>query len=209
MKRFLALLIVLMMFVMCSSSYGMFLVYKVSTSVKGVDDTTVSIPLKAYLVMNFDDDSGEIQDANLILYGKDYDGVKVYVQLNDSDSDDYLDIDAWSMGTGDGYSFIDFWAYGDENPFEFEGYVMGKNKVRDIGATDLWIIASSMKGVFMVFQDMLLDADQDISGMSNISMTLDNTTTKMANGGGWSQDDVSAYITGLLQDKDYTEGTVP
>lgn len=213
MRRFLALLIVLMMFGICSSSYGFFLVYKLSASVKGADDVAeaaVTVPLKTYLLLNLDDANGVFQDANLIIYGKDAEGAKVYFQLNDSDTDDLLDVDAASMAAG-GYYIIDFWATGEENPFEFEGFLLGKTKAKDIGfgPEDLWLVAPSLKGSFIVWLDMLFDADQDISGTSNISATLDNATTKMFNSQDWTQDEAVTYIRGLLQGKGYSEGTLP
>ena len=155
--------------------------------------------------MDFNDE-GVIQDANLLIYGKDAGGWKVYYQLNNTGTNNYLAIDVFKMGN---YSFIDFWTPGDGNPFYFEGFMMGKAKAKDIGEPDLWQVASSLKGSFIVWMNMLLDPSQDIAGTSNISATLDNATTKMFNSQGRTQDYAVEYITALLQEKDYSEGTLP
>jgi hypothetical protein len=206
MKRFAGLIVLLVMFGLCSSSYGFLLVYKISTTVKGVDyETPTRIALKGYLIMDFNDE-GIIQDANLLIYGKDTGGDKVYYQLNYSDTSAFLDIDVFSMGD---YQFIDFWTPGEENPYYFEGFMMGKTKTKDIGDSYLWSISSSLKGSFIVWRYMLLDPAQDISGTSNISAKLDSKTTKTLNLGSKTQDYAVSYIIALLEGKDYSEGALP
>jgi len=205
-----ALFIVLVMLGICSSSYGLFLVYKVSTSVKGVDDvagTAIAVRLNAYLLMNFDDE-GMFQDANLILYGKDAHGRKVYFQLNDSDSNDFLDIGMQVVGHPELYFVVGIWAYGVDNPFEFEGCMSGKMKARDIGfgPQEQWIVPSSFKGVFTSWYDMLLDKDQDIYGTGNLSVKLDNKTTCLFNAQVYMQDQAVEYVIGLLQASGYYAG---
>ena len=87
MKRLLGLAVLFV--VLCASvpSYGYFLIYNVSYTVNGADKSTnakVTIPLKAYLVVNLDDSNNELVDANLILYGNEASTSKkkVYDQLN-------------------------------------------------------------------------------------------------------------------------------
>ena len=220
MRKLLAVLVMLALLGMCSASFGYILVYNVSTTVNGVDDATkVTIPLKGYLVVNLDD-SDELQDANLILYGQDSNipkKQKVYVQLNNSDSNGFLHIDAWRQGD---YTFVDLWSY--TSPFDFEALMMGKVSSKDVGlgTNNKKPVASSLKGVFMAWEGMLLDLDQDIAGTSNISSTLNNAYTKSINDPleTWSQDEVieGKIINGkeqgikpILEGKHYEEVSLP
>ena len=55
MKKLMTLFIVFIMLWVCSPSSGLLLIYRVSTSVRGVDDTTgltVKVPFKAYLILD-------------------------------------------------------------------------------------------------------------------------------------------------------------
>ena len=210
MKKLMALFIVLIMLGTCSSSYGLFLVLKASSSVKGVDDvagTPITVKLNAYLVMNFTDE-GSFLDANLIIYGKDANGAKVYLQLNDSDSNDFLDIAMTVVGYPVPYYVIALRTYGEDNPYEFETYVMGKMKAKDIGfgPEELWMVPSSLKGVFTSWYDMLLDKDQDIYGTGSMSMKLDDSITRLFNSQGRTQEKAVEDVIDILQGKDYSPG---
>jgi hypothetical protein len=175
---------------MCSASFGYFLIYNLSTTVNGVDYETeqkVSVPLKGYLILRLND-SNEILDANLILYGR---GThtpknKVYVQLNNLESSDSNCLE-WDIGTpgGERGNFVcsNFWTYANKSsPFDFEWLLTGKKSLKDVGyLAGNRRVASSLKGVFVVWYGMLLDADQDIEGTSNISMMLNTAYTKRVN----------------------------
>ena len=107
MKRLSALFVVLVMLGICTSSYGYFLIYKLSGTIRGamynrsdtktigitVDDTNaVTIPFRGLLVMNLViNDTNSLIDANMIIYGRDTNDHKVYVQLNAHDSNEFLD----------------------------------------------------------------------------------------------------------------------
>jgi hypothetical protein len=184
---------------MCSASFGYFLVYNVSTTVKGADYETgmkASAPFKGYLVLRLND-SDELQDANLILYGNDANTPKnkVYVQLNRFGSSDSNCL-KWNIGTpgGEQSNLVssNFWTYANKSsPFDFEWIVTGQKSVKNVGSIDRKV-ASSLKGVFMVWDGMLLDADQDIEGTSNISMVFNTAYTKLVNGTNpaWTQDQI-------------------
>jgi hypothetical protein len=212
MKKLMTLFIILVMLGTCSTSYGMFLIYKASCSVKGVDDVSglsVKVPLKGYLVLGFSDE-GAFQDANLIIYGKKADGSKVYLQLNYSDSNSFLNIGMVGVGNyPNSYFVIGITCYGEDNPYEFESYVMGKMKPRDIGfgTTDLWLVSSSLKGVFTSWYDMLLDKDQDIYGSGSMSMKLDDSMTKLFNSQPRAQAKAVSDIIDILQHGGYLPGT--
>jgi hypothetical protein len=201
MRKLSAGLVMLALLWMCSASFGYFLVYNVSATVNGVDYETelrVSVPLKGYLVLRLND-SNELQDANLVLYGKDANTPKskVYVQLNYFESSDSNCL-KWDIGTPGGEQgnlvSSNFWTYANKSsPFDFEWLITGQKSVKNVGyiAGDRKV-ASSLKGVFMVWDGMLLDADQDIQGTSNISMTLNTAYTKGVNGTNpaWTQDKI-------------------
>jgi hypothetical protein len=225
MRKISTILVALVMLAMCASSYGYFLIYNVSTTVGAVDfatefDLKVSIPLKGYLVLVLND-SDVVQDFNLILYGKDASTPKkpVYVLLNSlqSSGSNYLNLyvdDSFS------YTFYDFRISGEvENPFNFQGLVMGKKSIKNVGSTPgNREVAGSLKGSFLVFTGMLLDIRQDLEGTANISMTLNNTYTKGANdtGPSWTQDQIihgqmiSGVLRGIIPDleaKHYEDAT--
>ena len=87
-------------------------------AVKGADyveDSKIRIPLKGDLLLNINE-YDEIADANLILYGKDTDGARKYVQLNHSDSDQLLGADDEIWYAGD-MAFVGIWG---NAPFDFE-----------------------------------------------------------------------------------------
>ena len=58
MRKLLGLVVLLVILSVCVPSYGYFLIYNVSTTVKGADyatDLKTTIPLKGYLVLNLDE----------------------------------------------------------------------------------------------------------------------------------------------------------
>jgi len=210
MKKLVSGLVVLVMFGVCASSYGYFLIYKVSSPVKGADDvagTMLTIPLKAYLVLNINDTDDTIDDANLILYGKDSAKNKVYVELNISDDNEFLDGEVWEMG---GCLFVDFWTYENlTSPFYFEGFMFGKLKEKDIGLVMPYEVAGSLKGAFMVWGDMLLDSNQDIAGTGNIKASLWSQATISVNFDGWAQEEIVDALIEILQGQGYSAATLP
>ena len=75
MKKLSAVLVILVMLGICSSSYGYFLIYNLSGTIRGTDGTVdikrVTIPFRGYLVMRLDNDTNSLVDANMIIYGRD------------------------------------------------------------------------------------------------------------------------------------------
>lgn len=195
MRKLSVALIVLMMFGICSSSHGFFLIYKVSAPVKGVDGTTgspMSIPLNGYLVLNYtlENSSYTLEDANFIMYGKNITKSKVYVEL-DYTGNELLDTDSWAHGTG--YKFFDLSSY---SPFEFEGHMFGKIKTVNVGGITLVDCVTSLKGVFWVEGGMLLNPALDIAGTADISASLWTSATKSINldPATWTQDAILEEI---------------
>ncbi len=215
MRRLLGLVVLFAVLSMCVPSYGYFLIHNVSTTVKGADadtDENVTIALKGYLVLNLDVD-GLVVDANLILYGKDYDKNKVYVLLNNSDIDGFLDeVDVWYVGD---YMFVWFDTGG---PFDFEVMLQGKTSLKDIGdGALLKEPVASLKGNINVWEDFVLgpSADQDVSGMGSMSAPLLTKITKFVNENDLTQDEIlngTADEDGLieiLEGKGYVAASLP
>jgi hypothetical protein len=189
-KKLMAGLVVLVMVVVCASSYGIapayFLVFNVSATVQGADDATdakAAVPLKGYMVVALDD-SDEFQDANLVIYGKDATTPKKqlkYFEVDYNDGNGVLSVDAYSVGN---FTFFDIWDSNSNSPFSFEGFMMGKLTPKNVGTIPgVKSVPSSLKGVFMNWYGVLLGpAGHYISGTGNMSATLNNAITKTVNG---------------------------
>ncbi len=218
MRRISTVLVVLSMLAMCTTSFGFFLIYNVSTSVKGVDsyaDTKAAVPLKGYLLINFDID-GEPIDGNLILYGKDANvpvKQKVYVIFNYG-SEESLDVDTTEADLG-GQFFMDIIGSGN---LSFSILLGGKLVSKDVGLDENVVLPPSLKGNIQVRGGYLLgpSTSQDIWGTANISVTLNNLYTMYVNAEpAWTQDDiiygkdVEGVTRGLIPDlaaKGYVSG---
>jgi hypothetical protein len=212
MRRLFWLAVVFVVLSVCVPSYGYFLIYNMSGSVAGVNnETKASISVKGYLVANLDDTNDVPVDANLILYGQDSSKHKVYVVLNYSDANEYLEADAWWQGD---YAVFAFWS-SEYFPFDIEGLMVGLAKEKNIGLADMKYVASSMKGSMMVWGNMLFDADDDIAGTGNISASLNVPETTYVNQNSWTQDRImegSGAHKGLIQQltsKGYVAATLP
>jgi hypothetical protein len=211
MKRWLELAVIFVVLSTCAPSYGYFLIYNVSGSVKGVNNgTKASIPWKGYFVADLNDSNDAAMDANLIMYGQDSNKRKVYVVLNYSDPNHYLNADAWWQGD---YTIFNFWAY--HTPFDFEGLTIGLAKEKNIGLADMKYVAGSMTGTMMMWNRMLFDADDNIAGTGNISASLYAAETTYVNQNHWTQTQIlegNGARGGLIQQlrgKGYVAATLP
>jgi hypothetical protein len=200
MKRLLGLAVIFLVLSVCVPSYGYFLIYNVSGSVKGVNnELAASIPWKAYLVVNLDSND-EFVDANLVMYGKDSTKKSVYVQLNYSDGAHSLDIDISNKGSG----FIAIDLRTDVNtPLNYEALIIGKTKLTDVGLADKKLVPSSLTGTMIVRNDMFFAATDNLTGTGTVSATLYAKATKAVNTYGLTQDEIivsgfSGY-PGMLQ----------
>lgn len=186
MRKLLVVIVVFATFWISTASYAasdaFYLIYKMSTSVKGIDSTTalpMSVSLKGYIVLAYDwhADGYDFNDVAFIMCGQNIIKQKVYVNLTYNDGDGLIDYENWSQGGG--YEFFDFPA---SSPFEFDCLMFGKEKVVDVGGGKVLIdCVSSMKGVFWAKGGMLLDQSRDIAGTGNISASLLLPTTKTIN----------------------------
>jgi hypothetical protein len=168
------------------------------------------------------DDDDEFQDANLVIYGKDATTPKKlskYFEVDYGNGVGVLSVDAYSVGN---FTFFDFWDSNSNSPFSFEGFMMGKVTTKNVGTIPgPRPVASSMKGVFMNWYEVLLGpAGHYISGTGNMSATLNNALTKTVNDSEptWTQyqiingqliDGVNHGIRPDLERKGYTELNLP
>jgi hypothetical protein len=195
MKKLSALFVVLVMLGICTSSYAYFLIYKLSGTIRGVmysrsdtntigiDDTNaVTIPFKGCLVMNLAldevNDTNTLIDANMIIYGRDANNHKVYVQLNSSDSNEFLDSYILERGNK-----RHFYRLNGMSPFDFNAFMMGDVHSVNIGLPHGYriLLASSLKGPIAAGYGIFLDLDQEIAGAGNISASLWTLATKGVN----------------------------
>ncbi len=177
MKRLSALFVVLVMLGMCTSSYGYFLIYNLSSTIKGIDDiNVVTIKFKGYLVMNLDNDTNSLIDANMIIYGRDPNGHKVYVQLNSSDSNDFLDSSTVERGNK-----RHFYRLNGKSPFDFDSFMMGTVRSTNIGLSKRILLAPSLKGYITGEDGIFLGLNQKIAGTGTISASLYTIATKGVN----------------------------
>jgi hypothetical protein len=184
MKRLSAVLVVLVMLGMCTSSYGYFLIYNLSGRIKGTDGTVdvkkVTIPFKGFLVMNFDDDTNSLVDANMIIYGKNQNRHKVYVQLNAHDSNEFLDTAVLKQDVRNFYSL------NGESPFGFGSLIMGNVHRRTIGRDIVGHalrkdIAPDLSGVITQEEGIFFALDEDVAGVGRISASLYGVATRGVN----------------------------
>jgi hypothetical protein len=198
MRKLLALFVMLAVLGVCAQSYGFLVVYNVSFSVKCVDgETAKTIPMKAYMVMEYDPSHENLTDVNLIMYGRDSDRHKVYVVLNEYDSNDF--IDASSNVQGD-YFIVEL---DSSDPFDFNWLIIGKRKATNIGLDDREDVAGTLKGVITVRDGILLDVDQEIRGTANVSATNWSGATKYINEEDWTQDQIVTQLRTDLEIKGY------
>jgi hypothetical protein len=206
MKRVLTLLVVLAVLGMCAPSYGYILVYKFNSTLKVLDyasESSGNLPVKGYLAVDIDDEDGDLDDATMVLYGKDDDGDKTYF-MQDLDEDGF-DMN-WDV-VGD-YIGVDVWNY-EEDPFEYEimltGTLSNKNVGFGSGTLDRELAPNILKGTMVSWWGAIFDIDQELFGSGNAAMAFDFGLTKAANQSETSVYEVITEIVGGLEDKGYEE----
>jgi hypothetical protein len=179
MKRLSALFAALVILGVCTSSYGYFLIYNLTGSLKGTEGTVDikkdTTDFKGYLVLDINNDTNELADANMFIYGRDPNNHKVYVRLNASDSNEFLDA---SILYRDKRNFYEL---NGKPPFDFRIVVMGQVNRTDIGLKHAKEIAPSLGGVITNEEGMLLKPGQELTGTGNISATLYGVATRGVN----------------------------
>ncbi len=184
MKLLSAVLVILVMLGICTSSYGYFLIYNMSGVIKGTDGTIdakkIDIHFRGYLVLNFNDDMNSLVDSNMILYGKNQQHHKVYVILNSSDVNHFLETSASFQHERNFYSL------NGHQPFDFNSLVMGNTHRKDIGRDANGhniskVITPDMSGTFTQEQGIFFDLDENIAAIGDVSVTLYGVATKGVN----------------------------
>ncbi|MGB7580838.1 MAG: hypothetical protein WBL85_00125 [Sedimentisphaerales bacterium] len=199
MRKLMRLTVVLAVLGVCAPSYGYILVYNVTGGMKALEWNTskiISISVKGCLVADINSNSNgdnEVNDAQMVLCGKDTGGNLVYYKdsLNKSD-------EGASLYTTGNVVGVDVWDH--NSPFWYEFTMIGNIKATDVGlgANYKEWAASSLSGSLGSWWDQLLDSSQELFGTGAATMTLDTTHTKAANAGSLSVDSViSAFIDGL------------
>jgi hypothetical protein len=212
MKGLSALLAALVMLGICTPSYGYFLVYKLDGMLKGtegaVDIKKETTDFKGYLVMNIDANTNELIDANMIFSGKDPNHHKVYVLLNSTDSNGFLDA---SILYRDDRNFYEL---NGHTPFDFKIFIRGDVHKEDIGLPRDQRIASSLYGAITNESGMLLAVGQELAGTGNISVPLYTLSTKSTNNpdnifAPWTQDAVVNTLKDVLAEDHYKQVYIP
>ncbi len=197
-------LVMLAMLVVCSSSSGVILVYKLKASGSGIDTSAGNLPAKiaiqGYLVMNINDAGTVLSDAALVIYGKDASKPKpqkVYVELYMNDANAFLDLNIERDGD---YRVIDLVA--DAGPFNFESISIGK-LVTPFKGVNIQCVAKT-KGAVWVRDGMLLDPDHDLRGTGTLSASLDVKDTTAIYQEVWTMNEV--IVTGKTIDGKHYNG---
>jgi len=202
MRKLLTLFVMLAVLGVCAPSYGYLLIYQVSSTFKGVDtdaNSAENVPIKGFLVLDMDDTDQTLNDAQLVLYGKDADKDKVYF-----------------VETFGGSAGIDWTVEGDfvtvdlgdsSDPFDYEMILTGKitDKNVGLGADDKKGVANSLKGTIVSWQGMIFDDSQALFGTGDTSMTFYAGVTKSYNKDGATLDEVVADIQSWLAKNHYNE----
>jgi hypothetical protein len=206
MRRLLTLLVVLAILGVCAPSYGYILVYKLTGTIKAVewnDGIITNVSVKGYAAVDINDVNEAVDGAEMVLYGKDTNkNLKYYDDTLGGGERANLDT------TGDVIG-VDIWNY--EDPFTYEFTLIGKVKDADVGfgTSDKRTAASSLTGSFNSWWGQLLDDTQDLFGSGTATVTLDTKNTKAANAGSTTVGAIIADFIAGLEDKGYSEITLP
>jgi hypothetical protein len=213
MKRLLGLVVLFVVLCVSVPSYGYYLIYNLSGSIKGVNNgAPASISWKGYLVMHII--GSTVLDANLITYGVDSSKNKVYVE-HDKDATGATKLVVIPDELG---SFPNIFITADlvcnTADFDFEGLTVGKAALVDIGTGGTQGAAKSAKGALIVRSGMLLKSTDDIVGTGTVSSSLWLPATKYVNQNNWTQDQIinagdshQKSLTQMLEAKGFRDAT--
>jgi hypothetical protein len=202
MKRLTGLAVLLAVMCMAVPTYGAgddyYLIYNVSGSVKGANTTiAATVPWKAYLVLDVNSKINDYVDANLIIYGRNFIGDKVYLLLNQTDSNNYLGVNIWLQGN---MLAVDL---SNVIPFDFAMLLVGKVVEKNIGYTTNVGIPSRFKGDTMFLSGKLFDPGDRLTGTGTVSASLWLSKTQYVNAHSWTPDQI--IISGTTGHKSLTQ----
>jgi hypothetical protein len=205
MKKLAMLLVVL---ALCLPSYGDILIYKVTIAGRAIseDEDGASIgsgTIRGYEVVDVnvaDVNNPVIEDDALIVYGKDDDGDKLQVNVENviAEEDGYIQLEMEKAG---------HWAVGVEVESFTDAVLIGKAKEIDIGfgKTEKRIVAKSLTGHGILWGDPI--SEEGLIGSGKVTAELKTDWTKDANEEETAFDDVVAGIQDYLTDKGYEDIT--
>jgi hypothetical protein len=198
MKKLLALSVVLAVFAMAETSYGMgrILVYKgtikASKMVFDVNDTNNFVPLsiQGYWVVGvaYTDSYAAVYDSNVVIYDKKKEWLKIIPNSVTIDPCDPCRIEILSFSASDADGYVSF-------------NVAGKGKlIKDSNSptTPKSYIAASMTGTGFISNYDFFAPDQTYSGPILVTLTLDPKLTLQANSNNYSVDETLNNIVNTL-----------
>ena len=202
MKRLLVLFVILGVLGVCAPSYGYILVYKLSTTVKAVDtrtgvDAAEVIKLKGYLIVDYNETDVDVNDADVVMYGKDQDDTLACFRL---DVEEDLTLN-YEIGDINANAWVGFRQGGNRSGIEV--LLTGKTKVKDIGLSEDKTIPGTLKGTLIVWDEIFLDPTRWylLKGSGNVSAPLHSGLTKEANENSYSSNTLAdAIIADLVAD---------
>jgi hypothetical protein len=206
MKMLSVLFAALVILAASTSSYGYFLVYNLSGTTRGVEDSNkVTIHFKGYLVMNFNNDSNSLVDSNMIIYGRDPNGDKVYVQLNASDANEFLDANILTR------EIRNFYALDGNLPFGFRSLLMGSVHRTTIGPANRKNIATTLSGAIRQETGIFLVLEHNLTGLGWMSASLFGSKTRLSNDPATeaTQDTIINDLKAILDGKSYVQLSIP
>ncbi len=206
MRRLLVLLVTMGVLGVCAPSYGYILVYKLSSKVKAVyEDANAlgGIKVKGYLALSIADGTEAADDMQMVLYGYDVLGNKIYYVENFEGNADLL----W---TEEG-AYVTLYITNHREQFYYDIWLTGTIKEKDVGfgADDLRSAPGSLKGSFASTSGLILDDSQLLFGSGSISMSLDKSRTVSANDLSATVDQVISSVVDGLIENGYAESGIP
>lgn len=187
MKRLLEITVLFVIFCVSVPSYGYFLIYNLSGSLKGENnDSKASIPWKGYLVFDINDSNSSLLDVNLIMCGKDSSGNKVYAELGKRSSGNYT----LTVTRGIHGNFWNVNMRADTNDFDFDIYLIGTISSTNIGLANQKEVSGKMAGPMMDWKYQLFDPNDEVGAAGSVTASLFTAATKYVNANNWTLEQV-------------------
>ena len=192
MRTLKVLLVVVAMLAVSAPSFGYILVYNAFGRLKAVDsetDTLVGIAMRGYLIMDVNENDGDLNDVYWIGYGKDGDGAKVYtvsvpdlqLNVNGKYQTVYMNVDeGWFVTT------------------------LGRISNKNIGLADRQPVAYTMSGNLIILDSVVFDMTQLLRGSGSMVISLSSSKSQAANTAHDEIDDVLDNLLTLLETAGYS-----
>jgi hypothetical protein len=161
--------IVIVMLAVSVPSFGYILIYKTYERTKAIDSEAsilVGKAVRGYLIMDINDNDGDINDSYWLTYGKDEEDAKVYTlsvpdlqrEISGKYQTLYLNIDeGWYVSA------------------------LGKMSSKNIGLAARQTIAYTLSGNFIILDSSIFDLTQLLRGGGTVVITLNSIMTQAIN----------------------------